>query len=107
MAKSKLVPAVIIGAVVGAVVSMFDKKTREHTVQTASKVKETVVYYSQNHDELQNLIDTKMQQVQSISNTVEKNVQSFLGDGKEVKSLPETIFSLVSETKEAFSKNQQ
>ena len=107
MAKSKLMPAVLVGAVIGAVVSMLDKNTREHTAQTAVKVKETVTYYAQNRDELKNLVDSKVQQIQSLSGTVEQNIQSFLGDGADVKSLPETITSLLSETKDAFSKDQQ
>ena len=40
MTKSKLIPAIIIGAAVGAAISMFDRATREHTVETAKKAKE-------------------------------------------------------------------
>ena len=32
MAKSKLLPYVAIGAIVGAAISMLDKTTREHTI---------------------------------------------------------------------------
>ena len=50
--KSKLLPFIAIGAVVGAAISMLDKKTRDHTVDTAKKAKETVTYYAENRDEL-------------------------------------------------------
>ncbi|MER2000859.1 MAG: YtxH domain-containing protein [Lysinibacillus sp.] len=107
MVKSKLVPAILVGAAVGAVVSMFDKNTRDHTVQTASKVKETVSYYAQNREELQSLLETKVHQAQSFFNSAEQNIQAFLGSDEQGQSLPETITSLLTETKEAFSKKEQ
>jgi gas vesicle protein len=107
MVKSKLVPAILVGAAVGAVVSMFDKNTRDHTVQTASKVKETVSYYSQNREELKSLIESKVQQAQSLYNSVDQNIQALIGSNEQGQSLPETITSLLTETKEAFSKKEQ
>jgi gas vesicle protein len=107
MVKSKLVPAILVGAAVGAVVSMFDKATRDHTVQTATKVKETVSYYAQNREELQTLIESKVQQAQKFYNSAEQNIQLFMGNNESGQSLPETITSLLSETKEAFSKKEQ
>lgn len=105
MTKSKLIPAVLIGAAVGAVVSMFDRTTREHTIETAKKAKETVAYYAQNSDELQRLVDSKLGEVQSLVSSAEQNISSFTGKADQTTSLPETIISLVTETKEAFSKN--
>ena len=107
MTKSKLIPAIVIGAAVGAVISMFDRATRQHTIETAKKAKNTVTYYAQNSDELQQLIDSKMGQVQGFISAAEQNIQSFTGQANDTTSLPETILSLVTETKEAFSKNKQ
>ena len=107
MTKSKLIPAIIIGAAVGAAISMFDRATREHTVETAKKAKETVTYYAQNSNELQQLVDSKMGQVQGLISSAEQNIQSFTGQANGTTSLPETIMSLLSETKEAFSKDEQ
>ena len=107
MTKSKLIPAIVIGAAVGAVISMFDRTTREHTVESAKKVKETVTYYAQNTDELQQLVDTKIGEVQSFISTAEQNINSFTGKANGTTSLPETIVSLISETKDAFSKDNK
>lgn len=104
MVKSKLVPAILIGAVAGAVVSMFDRATREHTVEATKKMKDTVTYYAQNSDELIRLIETKAEQVQSIYLSSQENLNTLLEKADEVKSLPSTVQSMVTETKEAFSK---
>ncbi|MEO4055439.1 YtxH domain-containing protein [Solibacillus sp. CAU 1738] len=101
--KSKLIPAIILGAITGAAVSMFDKKTREHTVDTSKKVKETVSYYAQNRDELQTLIETKIEQAQSLYTTTSTNINSIMSHLEDAKELPKTVMSLVSETKQAFS----
>lgn len=108
MVKSKLVPAIVIGAVVGAAISMFDRTTREHTVEAAKKAKETITYYAQNSDELMQLVESKTAQVQSLYNSSQENISSLLGNltVEDAKSLPATIMSLVTETKDAFSNNE-
>ena len=104
MAKSKLIPAVLLGALAGAVLSMLDKNTREHTIETSKKMKETVTYYAQNRDELVRLVETKVDQAQSVYASTQDNLTSIMEKVEDAKSLPETIMSLVTETKEAFSK---
>jgi gas vesicle protein len=102
--KSKLLPFIAIGAVVGAAISMLDKNTRDHTVETTKKVKETVTYYAENRDELVSLIETKLEQAQTVYSSVNENVQSLMQNGNDLKTLPSTIQSMVSETVEAFTK---
>ena len=93
-----------IGAVVGAAISMLDKNTRDHPVETTKKVKETVTYYAENRDELVSLIETKLEQAQTVYSSVNENVQSLMQNGNDLKTLPSTIQSMVSETVEAFTK---
>lgn len=107
MAKSKLIPAIVIGATVGAVISMFDRTTREQTIEGAKKVKDTVSYYAQNTEELQQLVDSKIGEVQGLISSAEQNINSFTGKANGTASLPETIISLISETKDAFNKDNQ
>ncbi|ATP41869.1 hypothetical protein CSE16_18595 [Solibacillus sp. R5-41] len=106
MGKSKLLPFVVVGALVGAAISMLDKGTRQHTVETSKKVKDTVTYYAENREELMGLVESKVQQAQTLYSSVNNNVQTLLQgqDPNELKTLPSTIQSLVSETIQAFSK---
>lgn len=105
MVKSKLLPFIAIGAVVGAAVSLMDKSTRDHTLETTKKVKDTVTYYAENRDELMALVGDKVEKAQSLYGSVNNNIQSLLQEGGgDLQSLPDTIQSLVSETVQAFSK---
>lgn len=104
MAKSKLIPAVLLGALVGAAISMLDKNTRQHTIETSKKIKDTVTHYAQNRDELVQLVETKVEQAQSVYASTQENFTSFMTKVEDAKALPETIMSLVTETKDAFSK---
>lgn len=106
MMKSKLLPFIAIGAVVGAAISMLDKQTRQHTVETTKKVKDTVTYYAENQDELLALVESKMEQVQTFYGSVNDSVQSIMQNGNDLKSLPATIQGMVSETVDAFSKKE-
>lgn len=104
--KSKLLPAVLIGAVVGAALSMLDKSTREHTVEQAKKLKDTTVYFAQNREELQQLVEQRVSQVTSLYQAAEQNIQSIVEKIEDAKTLPDTLTSLVTETKDAFSKKE-
>ena len=104
MAKSKLLPYIAIGAVVGAAISMLDKTTREHTISTVKNATSTVKYYSQNRGELENLIASKMEQVQALYANNQETINSLLAATQESKALPETLLGMINETKETFSK---
>ncbi|MGN7478452.1 YtxH domain-containing protein [Solibacillus silvestris] len=105
--KSKLLPFIAIGAVTGAAISMLDRQTREHTIETAKKAKETIAYYAENRDELLELVESKVEQAQSVYGTVNSNIESIMQNGNDIKELPTTIQSMVSETIQAFSKKDE
>lgn len=100
--KSKLVPFIVIGAVVGAAISLLDRQTREHTIETSKKVKETVSYYATNTDELQQIIEDKVGQAQSFYSAASENVTALLAQTEDAKTLPTTLQSMLTETKDAF-----
>ena len=104
MAKSKLLPSIAIGAVVGAAISMLDKTTREHTISTVKNAKNTVTYYAQNRGELENLIASKVEQVQTLYTNNQEKINSLIAGIQDSKALPETLLGMMDETKEAFSK---
>jgi hypothetical protein len=104
MAKSKFVSFIAIGAVAGAIISLMDKNTREQTVNTVKTAKDKVTYYSQNPGEIENFITSKVEQVQSLYSDNEQLINSLFSGAKDTKALPQTLLSMVNETKEAFSK---
>jgi hypothetical protein len=104
MGKSKLLPYLVIGAVTGVAISMLDKYTRDHTIKTVKNAKDTVTYYAQNRGELENLIASKVEQVQTLYTNNQEVINSVLARAQEAKVVPETLLSMINETKEAFSK---
>ena len=104
MGKSKLLPYLVIGAVTGAAISMLDKYTREKTISSVKNAKDTVTYYAQNRGELENLIASKVEQVQTLYTNNQEMINSILSGAQDAKALPETLLGMINETKEAFTK---
>lgn len=99
MSESKLLKSIVVGAVVGAVISMFDRKTREHTIEASKKVKDTVVYYATNREELQQFIEQKVEEAQELYENTSENISVIVNKIEEVKEIPYTIQSIVNDTK--------
>lgn len=106
MSESKLFKYVAIGALVGATISMFDRKTREHTIETTKKIKDTVAHYAKNQDELQEFMSEKLEAVQNIYENVQDTVVGIVDKFEDVKEIPSAVQGVVNETKTAFSKNE-
>lgn len=103
MGQNKLVKSVIIGAVVGGIISMLDRATRESTVSTVKTTTERAKYYAQNRDEFMELIEGKVAQAQSLYDTAQTNITKLVENADQLKDLPQTIQSMVGDTKQAFS----
>ncbi len=99
MSESKLLKSIVIGALTGAVVSMFDRKTREHTIEMSKKAKDAVIYYAKNKDELQHFIEEKIEEVQELYDNASENLNTIVNKIEEVKELPNTIQNIVHDTK--------
>lgn len=103
MGQSKLLASIVIGATVGAALSMLDRTTREKTVANTKKVTSAVSYYAANRGELQDLIEEKVLAAQVLCESVTENVNMVAEKVDEFKELPSTIQGMISDTKSAFS----
>ena len=106
MRESKLFKSIAIGAIAGAVFSMFDRKTREHTIETSKKVKERIVYYAENRDELQRIIDQKVEAAQKIYVNASENINTIASKIEGVKVIPEDVQNIIKETKSELNKTE-
>ena len=107
MGQSKLLKAVIAGAVIGGIASMFDRATRETTVATVKTTTERAKYYAQNRDELMQMVEGKVAQVQSLYDSAQTNITKLVENADQLKGLPETIQAMVGDTKQAFSNDKE
>lgn len=103
MGQSKLLASIIVGAAVGAALSMLDRTTREKTVASTKRISETVAYYAANRDELQELIQEKVTAAQTFYESASENINMLVDKADEFKELPSTIQDMISDTKSAFS----
>lgn len=103
MGQNKLLKAVIAGAVIGGIVSMFDRYTRESTIATVKTTTERAKYYAQNREEFMAMVEGKVEQAQSLYNTAQTNINKLVENADQLKDLPQTIQSMVGDTKQAFA----
>lgn len=103
MGRSKLLASIVVGATVGAALSMFDRTTREKTIATTKKMKEAISYYAANREELQVLVEEKVLAAKVLCESVTENVNTIVEKVDEFKELPSTIEGMINDTKSAFS----
>ncbi|MGE7691846.1 YtxH domain-containing protein [Lysinibacillus sp. NPDC097214] len=103
MGRSKLLASIVVGAAVGAALSMLDRVTREKTVATTKKMKEAISYYATNREELQVLVEEKVLAAKVLCEGVTENVNAIVEKVDEFKELPSTIEGMINDTKSAFS----
>lgn len=105
MSESKLLKSVLIGAIIGGTVSMFDRKTREHAIETSKKAKDLLIYYVDHREELQQFIEGKIDEVKNLYQNASKNVNTIISQIDEIKEIPENVQSLLDDTKNTFTNN--
>ncbi|MFJ8101808.1 YtxH domain-containing protein [Lysinibacillus sp. NPDC096212] len=103
MGRSKLLASIVVGATVGAALSMLDRTTREKTIASTKKMKEAISYYATNREELQVLVEEKVMATKVLCESVSENVNSIIDKVDEFKELPSTIEGMINDTKSAFS----
>lgn len=103
MGRSKLLASIVVGATVGAALSMLDRSTREKTIASTKKMKEAISYYAANREELQVLVEEKVLAAKVMCENVSENVNSIIDKVDEFKELPSTIEGMINDTKSAFT----
>lgn len=103
MGRSKLLASIVVGATVGAALSMLDRTTREKTIATTKQMKEAITYYAANREELQVLIEEKVLAAKVLCEGVSENVNAIAEKVDEFKELPSTIEGMINDTKAAFA----
>ncbi|MFJ7746429.1 YtxH domain-containing protein [Peribacillus sp. NPDC097295] len=101
--KSKFMKAVLIGALTGAAVSLFDKNTRKTVIANG---KDGWTYMKDLIQNPTNILEQVQETSSEFRSTVEKisNDVSFISKRvEEMKSIPTQVANVVMETKEAFA----
>lgn len=102
MAGSKFGKMVLIGALTGAVISMFDKTTRSEMSRRAKGLGEDAKYYMKNPDVLRWKLQDKSDKLKALYEQFDSDKQYLQSKASELKQLTPTVKTLVEDTKTAF-----
>ena len=100
--RNKLVEGIVIGAIIGGAVSLFDKETRSSVIHGSKKLKDKTTTLIQ-HPEL--VTDTVKEKYETIRTTIEQvseDVSFVAGKVEKLKETTPQVMEIVNDTKEAF-----
>jgi len=102
VSRSKFGKFVIWGALVGAVVSMFDRSTREHVRKRSKDLTFEINFYSKNPDVLKGKLQEKSEKYKTLYEQLAGDVSYIKSQVEELKILTPQVKELVKDTKDAF-----
>ncbi|MCM3773406.1 YtxH domain-containing protein [Priestia aryabhattai] len=100
--RNKLVEGIVIGAIIGGAISLFDKETRNSVIQGSKKLKDKTTTLIQ-HPEL--VTDTVKEKYETIRTTIEQvseDVSFVAGKVEKLKKTTPQVMEIINDTKEAF-----
>jgi adenylosuccinate synthase len=103
MSENKLGKYIFFGALVGGLISLCDRRTREDVVNKSRSFMYDIRYYSKNPDVVKLKLQEKSEKYQSIYEQVASDATYFKGKMDELKELSPQVKELVVDTKEAFT----
>ena len=102
MSNGKFGKFIIVGALTGAIVSMFDRGTRNQVVKKSNDLISEMKFYSKNPDVLKWKLEDKKKKYTSIFEQLSGDVTYIKERVEELKTLTPQVKGLVMDTKEAF-----
>lgn len=103
MGKNKLGSFILFGALIGAMISLFDYSTRRQVAAKSKRAIGDVGYYAKNPDVLKTKVKEKSEKYQSLYEQFSEDASYFKGKIDELKELSPQVKELVVDTKDAFT----
>ncbi|AYC30245.1 YtxH domain-containing protein [Paenisporosarcina cavernae] len=107
MSESKLVKGLVVGAIVGAGVSMFDRATRQNMKHQLTNLSSDVKYYATNRDDLKSMLKEKLELLQTTYGQMSNDIEYLSTKFAEVKEMTPQVKTLVEDTKSAFMDSKE
>lgn len=102
MGSSKLGKFIIFGALTGAVISMFDRSTRDHMAKKSKAAASEIRFYSKNPDVLKWKMQEKKEKLETVYEQLSGDVLYIKEQVEELKTLTPQVKELMINTKDAF-----
>lgn len=103
MGKSKFGLFMMLGAVIGAFVSLFDRSTRDQVKRKSKNIISDVRFYSKNPDILKQKAKQKTDKIQSMYEQFSGDAMYIKEKVDELKLLSPQVKEIVVDTKETFA----
>lgn len=104
--RNRLWDGILIGALVGAAVSMFDKQTRDHVIKGSRKLGAQVTKAVKNPKQTQEAIKEKLNEFKETVEHISEDVSFIAGKVDELREVTPQVFDIVKETKEVFTEEE-
>lgn len=102
MGNSKFGRFIMLGAILGGAVSMFDRSTRQQVMKKSNAMISQAGYYSKNPDVLKNKLQQQKDKYLSMYEQFSGDAAYIKNQVEELKTLTPQVKELVVGTKEAF-----
>lgn len=103
MGRNKFGKFILLGALAGAVTSLFDRSTREQLMYTSRSLISDVRFYSRNPDVVKMKVQEKSEKYKSLYDQLSEDAAYLKEKVDELKELSPQVKGLVVDTKDAFT----
>ncbi|MGG2090382.1 YtxH domain-containing protein [Priestia aryabhattai] len=100
--RNKLVEGIVIGAIIGGAVSLFDKETRSSVIQGSKKLKDKTKTLIQQPELVTDTVKEKYETIRTTIEQVSEDVSFVAGKVEKLKETTPQVMEIVNDTKEAF-----
>jgi gas vesicle protein len=107
MGKSKFFTGMLIGALAGGLVTLFDKSTRKEVVQAAKDSGECVAKYAKHPAFLIETTKDIYEKVQTTATQVSEDIQFINQKVEEIKEMTPQVKEIIEETKDTFQSSTE
>ena len=107
MGNSKFRNFIVFGALAGAIISMFDRSTRNQVVRKSNNLMSQMKFYSKNTDVLKLKLKEQQEKYQSVFEQLSGDATYIKEQVEQLKTLTPQVKDLVMDTKDAFVESKE
>jgi gas vesicle protein len=100
MSSSKFWKGVLLGAVAGGALSLFDRQTRTTVLGNCRRTKETITYYAKHPDEAAQAVTESARKIRSTIEEMGEDISFITEKVEELKELTPQMVDIVKDTKD-------
>lgn len=106
MSETKLFKGIMYGALLGGAITMMDRKTRDSVMNKSRYIRNEIVYYSKNREELKTNIESQVTKWKAFYDQFSSDAKYISQKVNEVKEMTPQVKTLLTDTKDAFSQSK-